>query len=227
MIYNSWDKDRDRLKLVILGHFLPFYPRPSPLKSTKVKFWKIGKHCWIYHPKITISWDTEWDRMDVLSFWAYFCPFTSLIILKTKYLKKWKWKKVPGDFILLHMCTINEDHMIYGSWNSWNIRCNRQIFLSFLAIFCLFNPPPPPSPTWWPVITKFWNIGKNNWRYYHFTHVRHEWQSHDVSFLSEWDMECNGQNLLSLWTSDWYYFYFSFFAIFCSFAPPNDPIKQN
>ena len=119
MIYNSWDKDRDRLKLVILGHFLPFYPRPSPLKSTKVKFWKIGKHCWIYHPKITISWDTEWDRTDVLSFWAYFCPFTSLIILKTKYLKKWKWKKNAWRFYpFTH---------VYYKWRSHDIW-----FLKFL-----------------------------------------------------------------------------------------------
>ena len=35
------------------------------------------------------------------------------------------------------MCTINVDHMIYGSWN---IRCDRQKFLSFWAIFCPFSP---------------------------------------------------------------------------------------
>ena len=32
---------------------------------------------------------------------------------------------------------LNEDHMIYGSWN---IRCNRQKFLSFWAILCPFSP---------------------------------------------------------------------------------------
>ena len=26
-----------------------------------------------------------------------------------------KMKKMPGDIILLHMCTTNEDHMIYDS----------------------------------------------------------------------------------------------------------------
>ena len=30
MIYNSWDIERDRLKLVFLGHFLPFYPPKNP-----------------------------------------------------------------------------------------------------------------------------------------------------------------------------------------------------
>ena len=31
MIYSSWDVECDRLKLVIMGHFLPFTP-PPPLK---------------------------------------------------------------------------------------------------------------------------------------------------------------------------------------------------
>ena len=26
-------------------------------------------------------------------------------------------KKVPEDIIILHMCTINESHMMYGSWS--------------------------------------------------------------------------------------------------------------
>ena len=26
-----------------------------------------------------------------------------------------KMKNMPGDIIILHMCTINENHMIYGS----------------------------------------------------------------------------------------------------------------
>ena len=32
-------------------------------------------------------------------------------------LKFGKNVKNPGDIILVHMCTINEDHMIYGSWD--------------------------------------------------------------------------------------------------------------
>ena len=37
----------------------------------------------------------------------------------------------------IYMCTINEDYMTYGSWN---IRCDRQKFLPFWAIFCPFSP---------------------------------------------------------------------------------------
>ena len=45
------------------------------------------------------------------SFWAILasCTFTTL---KTKI--KQKWKKVPGGVIILHMCTENYDHMMYG-----------------------------------------------------------------------------------------------------------------
>ena len=47
-----------------------------------------------------------------LSFWAIFCPFTPLL---TPNIKTWKkCKKIPGD-TLFDVCTINGDHMTYGS----------------------------------------------------------------------------------------------------------------
>ena len=47
-----------------------------------------------------------------------------------------KMKKAQGDIIILHKCTINGNHLIY---DSWGINCNRQIFLSSLAISCPFT----------------------------------------------------------------------------------------
>ena len=44
MIYSSWDIEQNILKLVILGHPLPFYPN----KNLKIKFFKKGKICWRY-----------------------------------------------------------------------------------------------------------------------------------------------------------------------------------
>ena len=44
--------------------------------------------------------------------------------------------KTPGDIIFLHMCIINQDHIMYVSWD---------IFLSFWAIFLLFGPPNNPK----------------------------------------------------------------------------------
>ena len=63
--------------------------------------------------------------------------------------------------------------MIY---DCWNIRCDRQKFLSFWTIFCPFSP-----LTTWKI--KIFTLKKNTWRYYHFTHLHHTRQSYDVWFL--------------------------------------------
>ena len=39
MIYSSWDIEQKILKLVILGHLLPFNPHKNP----KTKIWKMKK----------------------------------------------------------------------------------------------------------------------------------------------------------------------------------------
>ena len=41
MIYSSWDIEQNILKLVILGHFLPFYLHKNP----KIKILKNEKIC--------------------------------------------------------------------------------------------------------------------------------------------------------------------------------------
>ena len=46
-------------------------------------------------------------------------------------------KNMLGDIIILHMCTINDNHMIYGSRD---MEHDRQNFLSFWTIFCPFTP---------------------------------------------------------------------------------------
>ena len=63
----------------------------------------------------------------ILSFWTIFCPFTLPLTTKKikiqkkkknknkKKKKKKKVKKILGDIIILHMCTIHEDHTMYGS----------------------------------------------------------------------------------------------------------------
>ena len=45
MIYSSRDTEQNKLKLVILGHFLPFIS----LKTPKIKILKNEKICWKYH----------------------------------------------------------------------------------------------------------------------------------------------------------------------------------
>ena len=47
MIYSSEDIEHDRLKLVILGQFLPFYP---PRNQKNLNFETMKKNDWRYYP---------------------------------------------------------------------------------------------------------------------------------------------------------------------------------
>ena len=53
-----------------------------------------------------------------------------------------KMKKESGDSIILHMCNINDNQIMYGSWD---IEHDRQIFLSFWTLFLPFYPPNNPK----------------------------------------------------------------------------------
>ena len=55
-----------------------------------------------------------------------------------KNLLNWANKnQIAGDTIILQMCTINDNYMMYGSWD---MKHEEQDFLSFWTIFCLFTP---------------------------------------------------------------------------------------
>ena len=145
-------------------------------------------------PQITIF--DVWIKISEIKkeFFVVFCT----MILKIKIFKK--WKKMSWAIILLQMCTLNQDHMIYGSWN---IRCQRYNFLLFWPFFTLSSP-------WQPRKSKFWKTEKYTLRYYHFTHVFHKW----LMMYGSWDMKRDRQNFLSFWT------------VFCPFTPPNNPKNQ-
>ena len=71
-------------------------------------------------------------------------PFTPLITQKIKVLKK--MKKTHRD-IILHKCTINDNHMMYGSCD---MKRDTQNFLSFWTVFYPFTP-----LTTWKIKIKF------------------------------------------------------------------------
>ena len=137
-----------------------------------------------------------WNAKDRI--FCYFGPFFVLLPPPSpnnpKNQHSEKMKKTIGDIIILHMHIKNDNHMMYGSWD---IKRNKQNFLSFWTIFSPFIP----LTTWKIKTLKKW---KNAWRYYHFTHVYHKWRSYDVWFLR---YKRDGQNFLSFW------------AIFCPFTP--------
>ena len=50
---------------------------------------------------------------------------------------KIKKKTLEILYIILNIYTINDNHMMYGSWD---IECDRQNFLPFWTVFCPFTP---------------------------------------------------------------------------------------
>ena len=64
------------------------------------------------------------------------------------------------------MYTINQGHIMYGSWD---ISAKDKVLCHFGSFFLPFDPPNNP---------KNQNFEKENaWRFYHFTLVYHKWQS--------------------------------------------------
>ena len=136
----------------------------------------------------------------------HFGPFFALLPHKNpkkqnfEKMKK-KKKKTPGDTIISHMCTVNENHMMYGSWD---MEHDGQSFLSFRTIFCPFTLLKTQKP-------KFWKNEKN-WRYLEI-----------LSFYTRVPkimIICHTASLSEIWSmTDVYNWYFSFWAIFCPFPP--------
>ena len=123
--------------LIILDHFLPFYLSNNPKNQNFEKLERttgdiiILQMCTINDDQMIYgSWDIEPDI-----FFCHFGPFsTPPPTTQTQNIKILeKFKKTPWHIIILHMCNINDNHMMYGSWD---MKHSRQNFLPFGIIFC-------------------------------------------------------------------------------------------
>ena len=108
--------------------------------------------------------------------------------------------KTPGDIILLHFCTTNEDHMMYSSWD---IRQDR--------VFCHSGPFFALWPT--PKHSENQNFEKLKKPLGDIT-ILHMCPSNDNHMMyCSWDMECDRQ-------------YFVMADYFLHFHHPNNPWKS-
>ena len=150
---------------------------------------------------------------------GHFLPFNSLspprpplMITKIKILKKKKEKKCLEILsFYTYMCTMNKDHMIFGSWN---IRCDRQIFFVISGHFLPFQPPDN-------LKNESFKTEKSTWIYYHFINVYDEcvpWQSYDIWLLRY------GVQLTEFFVTNRI---FQVLDHFLPFYPPNNPKNQN
>ena len=174
---------RYRAKQTEIGNLRSFFSLYPP-KTPKIKIFKNEKICGRYHHFTNVHQKSQSDDIRFLRYGVrltkFFChvgPFFAilpplLMIPNIKILKK--MKKIPGDIILLYI-------HVYHKWRLYDIR-----FLKYKVrqteIFDIFGHFLPFQP--------FDNLGNQNfntekhtWRYYHFTHLHHKWQSYDVWFL--------------------------------------------
>ena len=84
----------------------------------------------------------------------------------------WKNVKKHLEILSFYMCTISENHVMYGSWD---IECNRQNFLSLRTILCPVTPLTPQKIKNFEIMKK--TPGNT------ITLVHHKLQSYDVWFL--------------------------------------------
>ena len=90
-----------------------------------------------YVPKMTIIWCMVPEisrRTEFFVILDYFLLFYPPNNQKNQNFEN--IKKVPGDIIILHKCAINDNHMMYGSWD---MKHDGQNFLSFWTVFCPFT----------------------------------------------------------------------------------------
>ena len=154
MIYSSWDIEQNILKLLISSHFCPLSSFYTCVPKTTI--------IWCMIPEIR-------SETDII--FCHFGPFFALLhtpLSSPQWSRKSKFwnklKKMPGDIILLY---IRLSHK-WRSYDIWFLKYKVQqteIFI-ILGHFLPFQPLDN-------LQNQNFNIEKNTWRYYHFTHLHH------------------------------------------------------
>ena len=127
MMYCSWDTGWDRQNFFL--SFGPFFCSFTPLMILKTKTLKQWKKCLkifclphLYHKRRSYDiWFLKYKVQQTI--FCHFGPFLALSPpsplppdnLENQNFEK--LKKIAGDIIILHMCTINDNHLMYGSWD--------------------------------------------------------------------------------------------------------------
>ena len=149
MIHSSWDikcKGQSVLPFWAIFALWPSY-QPKKSKFWKKKKWKTHLEIWSFYNcvlQMRIIWCMVPEILSTTD--IIFCHFRLFFTLLTPYNPENQnfeiMKTIPGGIIILNMSTINENHMMY---DSWDMEHDRQDFFSFWTIFCPFT---PPSPLW-------------------------------------------------------------------------------
>ena len=200
MKYNSWDKEWDRQNFL---SFWAIFCTFTPLTTQKINILKKWNKdlerpsfytCTKNHDHMMYaSWDMEHDT----EFFAILGHFLPLYPTNNQGNQNLEKMKNPADIIILHVSSINENNMIYGSWD---MECDRQYFFSFWTIFCHFHPLRTKK-------IKIFNKRKKHLEMSFYICV--PW----MKLYDAWFLKHGAQHFFSFWTS------------FCPFTPLTLKIK--
>ena len=136
MIYSSWDIECDRLKLVIMGHFLPLHPPLKTKKITILKKWKelleiSSIYISVPKPQLYEAWFLRY-RVRQTEFFAILDHFFALLPHYWQKIKIWKkckensWRYYPFTHV-------------YHKWRSYDLWLLRyKVWLT--EFFCHLGP---------------------------------------------------------------------------------------
>ena len=122
---------------VILDHFLPFYP-PNNLKIKILKKWKNSSGdiiiLYMHHKWQSHVWFLRYGVQQT-EFFVILDSFLTFYPPKDQKNQNFKKEKKGAYIVILHLCTINDNYMMYGAWD---MECGRQIFFVILDHFLPF-----------------------------------------------------------------------------------------
>ena len=153
--------------IISIWHLLMNFEKPKNQNFEKMK-----KNCWGHHHFTHLYQKPQ----------SYEVQFLRYKEWKNENFKK--IKNVPGDIIILHNCTKNNDHRLYCSWDMARDRCN--CYFSFWAIFCPFTLLKAQK-------IKFLKKWKNTRRYHNFRQVYQKLWLDDIRFLRYGAWQTEGQ----------------------------------
>ena len=103
----------------------------------KKKSWRYYHFTNVYHKWQSYdAWFLSYglQQTEVFVILDHFLPFYPTNNPKNKSFEK--MEKTPGDIIILHKCTKNDDHVLHCSWDMTHDGC--KFYFSFRIIFCPF-----------------------------------------------------------------------------------------
>ena len=143
-IYSSWDTEWDKQKnLSFWAMFcppilLPYDPENQnfmkKMPGNIIHFLYIHvSHRWRSHDIWFLKYKVR--QTEIFKILDHFLPFQPLDNLENQNFNIGKKKNI-WCITILHICTINDNHMMH---DSWDMECNRHNFLSVWTVFCSFT----------------------------------------------------------------------------------------